>query len=179
MVAATYSPRNCIEPMPDQLLANPLDYIFADHVRQRIVCSLLFQIAGGTDMEEEVLHALTGFLREDLPRHVEDEETGLFPLLRTRCTEEDGIGTVLDRLEKEHSHDAERSEEIILSLEALAARRCHHLLEREADHIRRFARKEQDHLIAENNIVLPIARIRLTSEDLAKLAANMRARRGA
>jgi hemerythrin-like domain-containing protein len=41
-----------------------------------------------------------------------------------------------------------------------------------------FAGHVRRHLVAENAILLPIARARLTRADLARLSAHMRARRG-
>ena len=42
----------------------------------------------------------------------------------------------------------------------------------------RFAGHVRRHLVAENAILLPIVRARLTRADLATLSAHMRARRG-
>jgi iron-sulfur cluster repair protein YtfE (RIC family) len=72
-------------PPPAEHLASPLDYIFAEHFRQRTLCWMIDRIADERERDEECISAVLRFLREDFGAHIIDEEEDLFPLLRRRA----------------------------------------------------------------------------------------------
>ena len=118
-----------------------------------------------------------GLLNEELNVHFRDEAEDLFPLLARRCTAEDAIEGAIARIRIDQD-EAMRLLPVVratlsgcldagtdLSADGRA------ILVRFAGHVRR-------HLVAENAILLPIARARLTRADLKTLSQRMRSRRG-
>lgn len=164
---------------PAEQLAAPLDYIFADHFRLRTLCAMLDRIAGDRSVDRQLVAAALRFLRDEFGVHVHDEEEDLFPLLRRRTEPEDGIERTLAGLCEEHTADREDARAIVEGLariEGSGSRR--RPTDRFRKLLRRFAANERRHLIVENAIVLPLARARLTPEDLGSLGRRMAARRG-
>lgn len=166
------------EPPPDALLGAPLDYIFAEHFRQRSLCRILDELAGEPEWDREKAEAARRFLERDFHLHVSDEEADLFPLLRRRLKTEDDIGGIMETLSAEHAEERAVARTIADDLTAALAGNA------PATHagtlrarLRRFAAKERRHLITENAIVLPLARARLTAADLRELGRRMAARR--
>lgn len=168
-----------IEPSPPGLLSEPIDYIFAEHYRQRQICHNLEAVAEAATFAAAPLAELLDYLRYDLELHVIDEEEDLFPLLRRRCLPEDEIDRALGLLSAEHAADRVLAREVRDGLEACRlARRPPAQANGLADTLRSFAHRERRHVALENAVVLPIARLRLTVNDQAVLARRMAARRG-
>ncbi len=169
-----------LETMPPVAqLATPLDYIFADHVRQRVLCSVLDQIAETRALDRDLAAAALGFLKADFAPHIIDEEEDLFPLLRRRSRPEDHIEAVLGDLSQEHAADQLDAQVIIEGLQAVLENRGNDRLDQDFRRLlRRFAAYERRHLTVENAIVMPLARARLTQDDLRNLGRRMAARRG-
>lgn len=165
-------------PPPD-LLMEPIDYLFADHFRQRMLCTVLDDIAEAESVDLDLLEAVVRFLGNDLAPHVLDEEEDLFPLLRMRAKPEDEIDRVLGQLSEEHVSDETDAKQIMVILDTIkqGGKRSKMSLEDKVL-LKRFAANERQHLIVENAIVLPLARARLTETDKRKLSLNMAARRG-
>lgn len=165
-------------PPPD-LLMEPIDYLFADHFRQRMLCTVLDDIAEAESVDLDLLEAVVRFLGNDLAPHVLDEEEDLFPLLRMRAKPEDEIDRVLGQLSEEHVSDETDAKQIMVILDTIkqSGKRSKMSLEDKVL-LKRFAANERQHLIVENAIVLPLARARLTETDKRKLSLNMAARRG-
>ncbi len=161
---------------PVEQLASPLDYIFAEHFRHRVLCWMIDRIAEGSAFDEECIAAVLRFLREDFGLHVVDEEEDLFPLLRRRAEPQDRLNDVLGELSEEHATDRLDATAIVDQLShTWSGKRLTRALR---DLLRRFASNERRHLIVENAIVLPMARGRLTIDDLRNLGRRMAARRG-
>lgn len=168
-----------IEPMPAEMLAQPLDFFFADHFRQRTVCSLMEDLANAQALDTGMAEEVLAFLREDMALHVRDEEEDLFPLLRRRCDPEDEIDAVLGTLAAEHDADERLARTIVEGLTVMIAGGTAVRSDPELREILlEFARCQRRHLALENNIVLPIARMRLTEIDLANLSKRMEVRHG-
>jgi iron-sulfur cluster repair protein YtfE (RIC family) len=161
---------------PAEQLASPLDYIFAEHFRHRTLCWMIDRIADEKERDEECIAAVLRFLREDFGPHVIDEEEDLFPLLRRRAEPEDRIDEVLGALSQEHAADKLDANAILEDLDEAKAGKRFTKAFRALLH--RFAVNERRHLIVENAIVLPLARVRLTVDDLRNLGRRMAARRG-
>lgn len=167
-----------IEPLPENLLREPLDFLFADHCRQRALCDRLRRIAShppGLRGRAVVRQALA-FLERDLPLHHRDEECDLFPLLRRRCLPGDNLLDMLEILSAEHA-----------ASELAAASIAGHLRLILTDPVavqagltaavELFAAMQHRHLIWENVVVLPLARHRLKPTDLARMGRMMAERR--
>lgn len=164
------------EAPPAEQLTSPLDYIFAEHLRQRTLCWMIDRIADDRQRDEACVAAVTRFLNVDFGSHVVDEEEDLFPLLRRRAEPEDRIDEVLGALSQEHAADKLDAKAILENLDEATAGERFTKAFRALLH--RFAANERRHLIVENAIVLPLARVRLTVDDLRNLGRRMAARRG-
>jgi iron-sulfur cluster repair protein YtfE (RIC family) len=166
-----------LSPTDVTLLATPLDFLCQDHMRERQVCSVIDCLATSMSFDTAAARTVLRFVNEELNVHMRDDAEDLFPMLSRRCTAEDGIGRTISRI----CGDLEEASRLLPGVRAALARcldtggglstRDRQMLTRFAGHVRR-------HLAAENAILLPIARARLTRRDLQKLSSHMRSRRG-
>ena len=175
-------PRNlnrgdCLEPTAATLLKKPLEFIHEDHLRERQICTLIDGIAQGSAPDEDTVSAILGFLTHELPLHLKDEEEDLFPLLRRRCEPEDEIEKVIAKLRSDHVHADEDTPRIAALLEGLA-NEARGPEPDESDMLLAYASNARRHLILENAIILPFARLRLTETDIETLYIRMCQRRG-
>ena len=163
-----------LTPTLVERLGNPLDFLRDDHLHEREICVLLDRIAIGETVEPEVVDHALGFFSENFPAHIADEEEDLFPLLQLRCEPADDIHRVLTQLHDDHRHaDLDTSR-----IAFLLRHSCEGLEDGARDELRRYANHARRHLILENAILLPFARLRLTKADLECLCARMARRRG-
>ncbi|HEY0649347.1 hemerythrin domain-containing protein [Phenylobacterium sp.] len=168
-----------IEDIPRELLAEPLEWFFAEHFRHRLFCRLINEVAAAHVFDGERVTKVVEFLRNDLPVHIIDEEQDLFPLLRRRALPEDEVEKVLGLLSAEHKADASHARVVREQLEDCLARQSAPGMDpaiRKA--LQGFASQELRHLALENAVVLPIARLRLSQRDLEGLSRRLAARRG-
>lgn len=163
--------------LPAGQLVQPLDFIFADHFRQRVLCSVLDEIASCTRPDRALVRAAIMFLKSEFAPHVQDEEEDLFPLLQRRSKPDDHVDQLIEQLRQEHGADKHDAADIIKGLQELldTAKKMHAGLARL---LRRFSANEHHHLTLENAIILPLARLRLTHDDLCSLGRRMAQRRG-
>ena len=168
---------DCLRPTDPELLSDPLAFFHEDHLREREICAMLERIAtADVPRSFEVTHVL-GFLRDELPLHLEDEEQDLFPLLRRRCEPPDEIGKAIDRLVGDHRRSDAQTPPVEAALARLE-RGGEGLSPDERERVVAYVGHTRNHLIFENAIILPFARLRLTDSDLHTLSLRMRQRRG-
>ena len=164
-------------PTDQALLARPLDFICEDHLRERQICTDIDALALGKEFDRQKGMSVLRFLNEELGVHVRDEAEDLYPVLLQRCLAEDSIETVLGRIRQDQAEalsllpGVRRALAACLDTGADLSDADRAILTRFSGHVRR-------HLVAENAILLPIARARLTRGDLRVLSARMRSRRG-
>jgi len=159
-----------------ETLSDPLEQIASEHLQQREVCNSLDRLAGLERPDPELAAGLLSYFESLLPRHVHDEEDGLFPLLRRRSEPGDDINDTLDRLVGNHSESLKLAVEVRGIVQAMANDNVLPDAIGVAALVG-YAAHERRHLIVENAIVLPLARARLTDDDLAVLRAGMDQRR--
>jgi hemerythrin-like domain-containing protein len=168
-----------IEPLPPELIHEPLNWLFAEHYRHRQLCQLIERVGTATVLLADEAREILAFLRHDMPLHVIDEEDDLFPLLRRRCQPADELDAMLGALSAEHHDDLDRSRALIAALEQALADGRSPGRDRESRRLfTDFAQHERRHIALENAVVLPIARLRLTAADLRSLSIRLAARRG-
>lgn len=167
-----------IEPIPLALIDAPLDYIVAEHFRQRVVCGALKRFAQAGQAPRAEADRVTAFLDRDLPLHYEDEDEDLFPALRRRALPEDDLGTVLARLSDDHRQSDGMVADIKAALAASPAKDPVRLDQNARRVMQAFAASEHRHLAMENGIVMALARVRLKASDLKMMSRQMRLRRG-
>ena len=110
-------------PIPENLFREPIDFLYADPFRRRVVCKFLDEIAldpGGPDVARIAAAALD-YIEQELPLHMADEEQDLFSLLRKRCLPEDRLDAMLAVLSAEHARDKEMGSLLPAGLRELAA----------------------------------------------------------
>lgn len=163
-------------PADERVQRDPLQHIAEEHLRLREVCATLDALAGADRPDRAAARDCLEHLTEFLPRHTRDEEEDLFPLLRRRSAPEDEINETLDRLYHDHAESHDAVPRVIAALERMIAENAPFTKD-EAAAVSAFAQHERRHLIVENAIVLPLARVRLTKDDLRSLGLRMRQRR--
>jgi hemerythrin-like domain-containing protein len=168
-----------IEPLPAGLVHEPLNWLFAEHYRHRQLCRLIERVGTATVLLREEAEEILTFLGQDMALHIIDEEEDLFPLLRRRCLPEDELGPLLGSLSAEHRVDMEQTRILsdLLRRALIDGQPPGHDLETRRL-FTEFALHERRHIALENAVVLPIARLRLTPQDLRALSTRMAARRG-
>jgi hemerythrin-like domain-containing protein len=155
-------------------IENPLDFIAVDHMREREACTLIDRLVALVPISAADRDRVLVFLREQLPHHLEDEEIDLFPMMLERCEPDEEIDKVIERLTSDHQHAHVDAPAIIALIQTKAAELTSDDCARLAD----FARHSRRHLVLENAIILPIARARLTEDDLRIMKRHMLERRG-
>lgn len=167
-----------VEPLPLALLDDPLDYLIADHARQRAIGAVLGRFASMQQAGRREADMVVAYLRHDLVLHHADEDLDLFPALRRRAMSEDALGPVLEQLAEDHRWSEPMAERIAATLAATPGADRVRLDARARDLLATYAAAEHRHLALENGVVLGIARIRLHRSDLRMIARAMKARRG-
>lgn len=174
-----HPPATEIESLPPELVHEPLNWLFAEHYRHRQLCKIIEHIARSEAFDADRIVAALRFLRQDMPLHVLDEEEDLFPLMRRRAQPDDDLERILGDLGADHHADAERVQFLIEGLEAALNRKTAPASDAGLRPLLLiFVAHERRHVALENAIVLPIARLRLTPEDLRALSRRLAARRG-
>lgn len=174
-----FEPELGIESIPEALISEPLNWLFAEHYRHRQLCKIVEGLARSGIYDEERLTLVIDFLRRDLPLHILDEEEDLFPLLRRRAQPEDDVERILGILASDHRADQDRVGNIIAGLEQARVARTPPSFDANLRALlTEFVGLERRHVALENAIVIPIARLRLKPEDLESLSERLAARRG-
>lgn len=168
----------CHAPTDPALLVRPLDFIAEDHLREREVCAALDRIATADAPDEDDIAMALAFLGAELPLHMQDEEENLFPLLLRRCGPDDDIGLAVHRLTGDHAGVKSDTPRILDALERIRST-GEAPTQGEKEAIASYANHARRHLILENAIILPFARVRLAKADLEALRRAMQARRQA
>lgn len=166
-----------LDALPISLLDEPLEFIFADHFRQRSLCAALRSIAGRRSVPRASAYKVLAFLKNDLALHHQDEDAGLFPVLCERAAPEDGLSPILARLSEDHRQAAPLVAEIVAVLSVMPPHDPITIPAAAAETMFAYVAAEQLHLSVENGIVLVLARKRLKHADLAAMSMAMKARR--
>ena len=166
-----------LEPLPARLLSRPLDFILADHHRHRVLCHLCERLADAEAFDADLACEVADHIETELSDHIADEERDLFPLLKRRAKREDEIAPVLERLASDHAEDEKLAVRIVRGLRRRIADPEQPVSPTLRRTLRSFAECERRHLALENAIVIPLAKVRLSAQDLSDLAGRMAARR--
>jgi len=163
-----------IEQSPPGLIESPIDFLFAEHHRQRQAANALHLVASG-EFDAAGIEKLIVFLETDFEIHVADEELSFFPLLQARCLPEDNIEKLIRRLADEHKKDETTVASMTVTLkEVLSGKKLSHEKSRA---VYSFAEHILQHLALENAVLLPIARARLDEESQNILSDMLKERR--
>lgn len=168
------------ERIPDNVLLEPIEYLFADHCRQATLCEALNQFVAhffdAPPNPDQAAAILCGF-ETDVSLHIADEEVDLFPRLRARAKAEDHLPELLRLLNKEHERDRALADEVCSSLGRIVQGQSLEDPDRFFRSASALTASHISHLEWENAVVLPLARSRLTNEDLNTMGKTMASRR--
>jgi hemerythrin-like domain-containing protein len=163
-------------PMADA--EDPLDFILYEHLRHRVMCTALEALAEDAAPDAATVAKLAAFIRSDLSQHIADEENVFFPMLRRRCLPEDEIDSALQRMNREHAEDRELSTDVRIILMKVATEgRPVSVFPGAQEALKLFAQHQRRHMMLENAVLIPLARRRLTDEDMRALIARLATRR--
>ncbi len=169
-----------IGAIPENLLREPIEFVFADHYRMRVLCEMLRRIAKDPMLESarDYARQVIDYVESDLPLHLADEERDLLPRLKQRSTRADDADALLNVVCGEHERDQALSAPFLPELRRFAEG-GEVEDEREFRHAAAiFAETQLRHLAWEDAIILSLARKRLTDEDMRDIGRSMAARRG-
>lgn len=158
------------------LLQNPIDFIAEEHYRLRAVCGELDRLSGSRAAEQVATRALIAYLENELTLILADEAEDLVPAAMARAEPEDEFPKLARRLHKENANILRQLSTVVSGLRASTLKRG--LSGPLRDAMRELANASRRHLVLENAILLPLARARLTAEDLDGLRRAMLKRRG-
>lgn len=164
-----------------RLTRNPLDELAHAHLVQAQICDAMEKIADGLpdEVDRRLCAQVASCLQYDLPLHHSDEDLGLFPLLMARAEESDGFDRIIERLSAEHQSDTDFAGEIAEALEHLGRGEPSVNPEMMGYMLRGFFERYRRHVQWEDVLVMPLARLRLTADDLDALTQLMERNRAA
>ena len=163
----------------EELLIEPVEYIHADHDRHRILSDAIDEIASAPAVDDKLITTALKFLENDFHLHIQDEEKDLFPALCKRAKPQDKIELVLSQLIEEHENNNDDVRRICKVLAKCSMTKTHDgMSSANKALLSGFAGNERRHLMVENAIVLPLARVRLSEDDKKEISGKMAARRG-
>ncbi|HEY9163335.1 MAG TPA: hemerythrin domain-containing protein [Magnetovibrio sp.] len=169
-----------LERIPDNVLLEPIEYLFADHCRQADMCEVLKSFVvrhASTNPDVATAAKILHCLDVDMSMHIVDEEMDLFPRLRNRARPEDHFPELLRLLSKEHERDRVLSETVRAGLANIVQGKPLPNAEQFCRTATTLATGHLSHLNWENAVILPLARKRLTAEDLKAMGRTMASRR--
>ncbi|MEM1286499.1 MAG: hemerythrin domain-containing protein [Pseudomonadota bacterium] len=166
-----------MKPADKLLIADPLAFLVEDHLRHRQICSFLIANARRPQPNFETVALALAFLRHEFLLHDADERASLYPLMHARCEPDDEIELLIQRLMADHDTAREMAKMVCEILEG-ALEGPESLDNEESAQLLAFADKVKRYITLENAIILPLARTRLTTEDLATISKAMLLRRG-
>ncbi|MEZ5925857.1 MAG: hemerythrin domain-containing protein [Hyphomicrobiaceae bacterium] len=166
------------EPLAPGLIERPLEFILAEHFRERMLLAAMRRVSETLELTREAAQATIRFLTIELPVHHRDEDEDVYPLLSVRAHPEDALESLLERLADDHRRSEGLAREIVEALAASMSGAAPIVSQRAAHLMHIFAASENRHLAIENGIVLVLARKRLKGTDLEVLSRAFKARRG-
>jgi hemerythrin-like domain-containing protein len=161
-----------VTPIQAALLDDPLAFLSAEHARQTALLAHLERVVREPQARAArgLAAVLLRWLTRELPLHIADEERSLYP--RLAAFDEEGV---LEQLREEHRRDRRLIADIAAGLRRVAGGGMPEPGFVEA--AREFIAGHRRHLAHEETVLAPLARRWLGPEAMAKLAAEMIARR--
>ena len=179
------NPVSATSPLKDDTQARPIDPLIVleeAHAGQLRHCDALERIADALPSMPGafVSRRLVQVLDNDMRLYHADVVAGLFPLLRQRCPDDDRIGSIVDRLDIEDAEDDAMLPDVLETLRVLGDDDAS---TREADIagyvLRGFFESRRRHVAWMTDVVMPIARMRLSPADRTLLLEIMARHRAA
>ncbi|HEX6959053.1 MAG TPA: hemerythrin domain-containing protein [Ferrovibrio sp.] len=156
---------------------SPFDILAGQRLSLVAVCAIMDALPNTPPaLARNIAAALAGFLRHDYLAVITEEEDGLLVKLQPRLLLGDDLDEAIRQLMEEHRRD--RQEALLL------AAKCDEIATGLSDGeaaatlvaLRAFAERQRRHLAWEEAIILPLARDRLSSDDLSQWKQAMKKR---
>lgn len=169
-----------LDRIPDNLLREPLEFLLADHMRQRKICNALDALSLKSDPanSEEIVAVSFAYLREDFQLHISDEEIDLFPSLRAAPDIEYDVKDLIDALARNHEFELSFASEIVVLLQGAqqASGEALNVLP-DPRLLTSFTQCLRRDLAIEDQMLLPLARKHLSDANLERIGRAMAKRR--
>lgn len=166
---------------PDAGYDDPVGMWLACHERVKRFAAMLGRLsmhleASGADEEaQRAATSIRRYFNEAAPRHHEDEEEDLFPLLRERAPDDAEVHGAMDSIEAEHLELAGVWRDVDALLARVASGERVEIPQALAQ---RFAAAYDRHIAVEEGPILTALRRALLPEDWQRIGRTMAARRG-
>lgn len=156
--------------------SDPLTVLIEDRLSCRHAMADLMSLASAPEPDRATAEAAMRFLRDEIPQQLACTKLDLFPILRQRAEPEDCVEMLFARLERDDLDAAEARNPALKILWAMSVGR-RVSAERRA-RLSAYAVMECKRVALENAVMLPLARVRLTTADREQLLWRMSRRRG-
>lgn len=164
----------------------PLELWLACHDRVRRMTGLLqrlhehLQESGADESAQATATSIRRYFDEAAPRHHEDEEVDLFPLLRSRLRaraprKAKAVNAALDRLQSDHVAMGKLWQTLRPTLAAIERGETVAL---DGDLVRNFANSYREHCEVEDTVIADALKCCLDDKDIDALGRAMAERRG-
>lgn len=158
------------------LMEDPLDFIAEDHMRVKTVAETMMRIASEPNSHELDLLEATTFLTNELPLLMRDEDDDLLVLLERRVGADDNFAKLKTELASIHQAIEAESKDVMARLNSARTDNAAPSVY-DRSKIETLAKRLLQDMIVENAKLLPLARHRLTNDDITTLRSNMVQRR--
>jgi len=158
--------------------ASPFETMLNQRMTLLSICAMIDRLPlANANTLQRLGPALAQYLRQDFPAIIIEEEEGLLPLLRQRLLLGDDLEPALRQLGDEHRRDTQRALSLAAECDALGEGLDPEDIAGILASLAAFAEQQRRHLAWEEAIILPVARARLSSQDLKGWNRAMRARK--
>lgn len=185
MTVATVPPLLEIEAIPENLFRDPVDYLHADHARQRTVLNVLDAFVDSmlpagelSDAWKANLQRIRAYLDDCYPLHIEDEEQDLFPALRSHASEVGVDARLLRRLTRDHHDGTDLLLRLVADLRDIESGEQGRGAIEVLRTALRFIETQRCRLSLADDILLPLAAKLLATDELERIGHRMATRRG-
>lgn len=153
--------------------ASPFDTLAAWRLSLVALCGLLRALPNGSQaLTKAVAPGIATYLSHDFPTLIAEEEEGILPRLRPRLLIGDNLDDIIAALSREHREDSQYAVELAGRCAAFACDKGDDWPEL-CTALAVFAERQRRHLAWEDATILPIARERLSNEDLLSWRSDM------
>lgn len=154
------------------MLEDPLEFLADDHMRSKTVCETMRRVVSAVTPDRSDLLEVQTFLQHELPLLLHDEDDDLCLIMRERALASDDFDKLAQRITILH---AEIDTKRLGVLETINVRLNDGMPLTAVDRVELtdLEVKLRKDMIMENARLLPLARLRLTAEDISTLRGLM------
>ncbi|WP_430396323.1 hemerythrin domain-containing protein [Ferrovibrio sp.] len=156
---------------------SPLDRLIGRRLDLQAFCAILkLPPVVGAGLAQALAAAAATYLSEDFLLLVAEEEDSLLPLLQRRLLLGDDMDELFRQLSDEHSQDRAQALGLAAQCQDFAAGGAGDWPDL-CDALGQFAERQRRHLVWEDATIIPLARARLSEDDMRKWRSQLQTRR--